>query len=75
MSVLNPAPAQTLPTGLLERVDVLVPNETEAALDAVRVRFAPLARASPPWPSSASSRTCWAGTPCRAIASWSGPAR
>lgn len=30
--VLNPAPAQTLPDSLLESVDWLVPNETEAAL-------------------------------------------
>ena len=30
--VLNPAPAHLLPAGLLSRVDVLVPNETELAL-------------------------------------------
>jgi ribokinase len=30
--VLNPAPAQPLPKGLLERVDVLVPNERELAI-------------------------------------------
>lgn len=29
--ILNPAPAQSLPQSLLERVDVLVPNETELA--------------------------------------------
>jgi ribokinase len=30
--ILNPAPAQPLPLGLLGLIDVLVPNETEAAL-------------------------------------------
>jgi ribokinase len=30
--VLNPAPARPLPAGLLSKVDVLVPNESEAAL-------------------------------------------
>jgi len=30
--VLNPAPAQPLPASLLSMIDVLVPNETEAAL-------------------------------------------
>jgi len=30
--LLNPAPAQRLPTELLARVDYLIPNETEAAL-------------------------------------------
>lgn len=29
--LLNPAPAQTLPAGLLAEVDILVPNESEAA--------------------------------------------
>ncbi len=28
--ILNPAPAQHLPTALLERVDIITPNETEA---------------------------------------------
>ncbi len=32
LTVLNPAPAQTLPTELLSLVDLLVPNETEASL-------------------------------------------
>jgi ribokinase len=30
--LLNPAPAQPLPAELLEQVDVLIPNETEAAI-------------------------------------------
>ena len=30
--VLNPAPARDLPAGLLARVDVLIPNESETAL-------------------------------------------
>jgi ribokinase len=29
--ILNPAPAQPLPSALLERVDIITPNETEAA--------------------------------------------
>ena len=29
--ILNPAPARSLPPGLLRRIDVLTPNETEAA--------------------------------------------
>ncbi len=32
LTVLNPAPAQPLPTELLSLVDLLVPNETEASL-------------------------------------------
>jgi ribokinase len=32
MAVLNPAPAQDLPPELLRHVDVLIPNESEAAL-------------------------------------------
>ena len=30
--VLNPAPASDLPSGLLRKVDLLVPNETEASI-------------------------------------------
>ncbi|MBQ0114311.1 MAG: ribokinase [Bacteroidales bacterium] len=30
--VLNPAPARTLPVELLENVDIIIPNETEASL-------------------------------------------
>ncbi|MEM7142812.1 MAG: ribokinase [Actinomycetota bacterium] len=30
--ILNPAPAATLPDGLLEQVDILVPNQTELAM-------------------------------------------
>ena len=30
--MLNPAPAQALPTSLLEKVDILTPNETEAEI-------------------------------------------
>ncbi|HBY60521.1 MAG TPA: ribokinase [Solibacterales bacterium] len=32
MSILDPAPAQALPSALLAHVDVLTPNETEAAI-------------------------------------------
>ena len=32
ITVLNPAPAQPLPTELLPLIDVLIPNETEAAI-------------------------------------------
>ncbi len=32
ITVLNPAPAQPLPTELLTLIDVLIPNETEAAI-------------------------------------------
>jgi ribokinase len=31
-TILNPAPAQKLPTGILKLVDTLTPNETEAAI-------------------------------------------
>jgi ribokinase len=42
-TILDPAPAQTLPAAVLQRVDVLTPNETEA----LRLLGKPLARVSP----------------------------
>jgi ribokinase len=42
-TVLDPAPAQPLPAGVLERVDILTPNETEA----LRLLGRPPSRISP----------------------------